>query len=106
MFDRRGRRLVLNENGRALLPRAQAHLPQVRVGLERGSNEAVKRVVAEGVGLGCLSRHAMGSGLDDRRLVLLPTRLPAARRRLATVLYRDKSLGAVTQVFMRHCGAQ
>jgi DNA-binding transcriptional LysR family regulator len=81
------------------------HLPQVRVGYELGSTEAIKRVVAEGVGLGCLSRHALAQSLDDGRLVVLRTRLPAARRRLATVLHRDKHLGDVTQRFLRHCDA-
>ena len=80
------------------------HLPELRVGYELGSTEAIKRVVAEGAGLGCVSRHALTGDIDCGRLVVLRTRLPAARRRLATVLHRDKHLGAVTQRFLRHCG--
>lgn len=104
-----GQTWVLREHGSGTRQVTDAwlmrHLPQVRVGFELGSTEAIKRVVAEGVGLGCVSRHALGSSLDDQRLVLLQTRLPAARRRLATVLHRDRPLGAVTQAFLRHCNA-
>ena len=81
------------------------HLPQVQVAYELGSTEAIKRVVAEGVGLGCISRHALTPGLDDGRLVALKTRLPMARRRLATVLHRDRHLGDTTLSFLRFCAA-
>lgn len=85
------------------------HLPAVQVGYELGSTEAIKRVVAEGGGLGCLSRYALdapgGNASPGARLVELRTRLPAARRRLSTVLHRDKHLGAVTRDFLVHCGA-
>ncbi len=80
------------------------HLKQVRVGFELGSTEAIKRLVASGVGLGCLSSHAVAQALADGQLVQLRTRLPAATRRLATVVHRDKSLGRGTLDFLRHCG--
>ena len=81
------------------------HLPQVRVGFELGSTEAIKQVVAAGGGLGCLSRHAVRQALEDGRLVALRTRLPAARRRLATVVHKDKQLGGTTRGFLAHCKA-
>jgi DNA-binding transcriptional LysR family regulator len=82
-----------------------AHLPQVIVGYELGSTEAIKRVVAEGGGLGCVSRHALDSeGSVGRRLVVLRTRLPAARRRLCAVLHREKHLGEVTSALLATCG--
>ncbi len=80
------------------------HLKQVRVGFELGSTEAIKRLVASGVGLGCLSSHAVAQALADGQLVQLRTRLPAATRRLATVVHRDKRLGRGTLDFLRHCG--
>jgi DNA-binding transcriptional LysR family regulator len=80
------------------------HLPQVRVGHELGSTEAIKRVVAEGAGLACLSRHAVAPDLADGRLVIVRSRLPAARRRLATVLRHDRTPGETTLRFLRHCG--
>ena len=81
------------------------HLPHVRVGFELGSTEAIKQVVAAGGGLGCLSRHAVRQALEDGRLVALRTRLPVARRRLATVVHKDKQLGGSTRGFLAHCKA-
>jgi DNA-binding transcriptional LysR family regulator len=82
------------------------HLGSLNIGFELGSTEAIKQVVAAGTGLGCLSRHAVAQALADGHLVALRTRLPAARRRLATVVHRDKQLGVTTHDFLRHCQAQ
>lgn len=81
------------------------HLPQVRVGYELGSTEAIKHVVAAGAALGCLSRHAVAQSMADGHLVALRTRLPPARRRLALVTHRDKRLGSAAAAFVRHCQA-
>jgi DNA-binding transcriptional LysR family regulator len=40
------------------------NLEQVRVDLELGSSEAVKRAVAAGIGLGCLSRHTVLDAIE------------------------------------------
>ena len=68
-----------------------------------GSAEAIKRVVAVGSALGCLSREAVARDLAQGALVELATRLPRATRRLAIVLHRDKHLGRGTEAFVRHC---
>jgi DNA-binding transcriptional LysR family regulator len=91
---------VLREHGSGTRKVADAwlmqHLPQVRLGFELDSTEAIKRVVAEGAGLACLSRHALAQSLDDGRLVVVRTRLPAARRRLVTVVRQDRPPGGTT----------
>jgi len=79
------------------------NLPEVQVGFELGSTEAIKRVVASSDALGCLSRHAVAQSLADGQLVELSTRLPPATRRLATVMHREKRLGRTTADFLRHC---
>lgn len=81
------------------------NLDAVHVGFELGSTEAIKRVVAAGGGLGCLSRHAVAQSIDDGRLVELRTRLPRAARRLAIVVHTDKRLGRATRRFLEHCTA-
>jgi DNA-binding transcriptional LysR family regulator len=80
-------------------------LPEVRISLELGSNEAVKRAVRSGLGLGCLSRLAVCETLGQGLLVELRTRLPPMQRHLATAVHRTKRLGAVAEGFLAHCFA-
>jgi len=79
------------------------HVGPLQVAFELGSAEAIKRVVAAGAALGCLSREAVARDLAQGTLVELATRLPRATRRLAIVLHRDKHLGRGTEAFVRHC---
>lgn len=79
------------------------HLAKMEVELELGSNEAVKRVVAAGLGLGCLSRLAVKEAIAEGWLVELSTTLPPMQRTLSIVLHRAKQLGASAEGFLRHC---
>jgi DNA-binding transcriptional LysR family regulator len=79
------------------------HVGSIDVGFELGSTEALKRLVATGAAVGCLSRHAVTDALADGSLVELPTRLPPMRRRLAIVLHKDKHLGRGADDFVRQC---
>lgn len=81
------------------------HLAAVHVELELGSNEAVKRVVAEGLGLGCLSRLAVTEAIAQGWLVEVATTLPPMQRTLSIVLHRAKKLGTGAEGFVRHCTA-
>ncbi len=78
-------------------------LGRVAVEMELGSNEAVKRAVASGLGLGCLSQLAVADALAQGWLVALKTPLPALQRALATVVHKAKPLGAAAQDFLQHC---
>lgn len=79
------------------------HLPGMHVELELGSNEAVKRAVAAGTGLGCLSRLAVEEAIRQKSLVELSTSLPEMQRTLSIVLHRAKKLGSAAQDFLKHC---
>lgn len=79
------------------------HLRAVDVDLELGSNEAVKRAVAAGLGLGCLSRHAAVDAIKQGWLVEVRTSLSEMRRTLSIVTHRSKKLGSVSQDFLQHC---
>lgn len=81
------------------------HLGQINVAFELGSPEAIKRLLATGAALGCLSRQTVAQALADGTLVELRTRLPPAVRRLAMILHRDKRLGRGTEDFVGHCAA-
>ncbi len=82
------------------------HLHRIRLGLELGSTEAIKRVVARGTGLGFLSRHAVAGSLVEGSLVEVRTRLPVETRMLSVVVHRNKRLGRTTAAFAAHCGAR
>ncbi|NRF72063.1 LysR family transcriptional regulator [Aquincola sp. S2] len=79
------------------------HLGRAPVGLELGSNEAVKRAVAAGLGIGFLSRHAVTDAVQQGWLVELKTPFPPMRRMLAVVVHRSRRLGSVAQGFLQHC---
>jgi DNA-binding transcriptional LysR family regulator len=77
----------------------------LRIELELGSSEAVKRVVAAGVGIGCLSRKAVAEALAGGWLVELATRLPRAPRALSIVTHRERRVGRVAEAFIDSCVA-
>jgi DNA-binding transcriptional LysR family regulator len=79
------------------------HLGSVEIGFELGSSETLRRVVATGAALGCLSRHAAAGALASGSLVELRTLLPRQDRRLAIVLHRNKQLGRGARDFVEHC---
>ena len=79
------------------------HVGPLQAEFELGSTEAIKRLAAAGVGLACLSRHAVSDALGQGTLVELRTRLPPMRRRLAIAVRRDRRLGQATEDFIAHC---
>jgi DNA-binding transcriptional LysR family regulator len=79
------------------------HLPEVRVELELSTNEAVKRAVAAGIGLGCLSELAVRDAVEQGWLVQLDTVLPVFERTLSIVRHRAKNPGSAAEGFLRHC---
>lgn len=78
-------------------------LGRFRIEMELGSNEAVKRAVASGLGVGLLSIHAVAEAIDAGLLVRLQTPLPAMRRALAIVTHRDRRPGRMLAAFLRQC---
>ncbi|HYE71171.1 MAG TPA: LysR family transcriptional regulator [Aquabacterium sp.] len=78
-------------------------LNEVRVDLELGSNEAVKRAVALGLGLGCLSGLAVADAIEQGWLVEVRTPFAKQQRTLSIVVHRAKKLGSVSGEFLRHC---
>lgn len=78
-------------------------LGRFRIEMELGSNEAVKRAVASGQGVGLLSIHAVAEAIDAGLLVRLSTPLPPMRRALAIVTHRDRRPGQLLAAFLGHC---
>jgi DNA-binding transcriptional LysR family regulator len=83
----------------ALLP----HLHRLRTDIEFGSAEAIKQAAAEGLGLTCLSRHAVEDLLKLGRLVELRTELPPLERRLYLLRHERRYESPALAAFVRHC---
>ncbi|MGH8263641.1 MAG: LysR family transcriptional regulator [Steroidobacteraceae bacterium] len=106
----RGGKWLLRESGsgtrestdNALLP----HLQSLQVAMTLGSPEAIKYAVAEGVGLGCLSRAVVQDLVGARRLSVLATRLPRLTRQLALIHHERKLLSDSLQRFIAFCMTQ
>jgi DNA-binding transcriptional LysR family regulator len=77
----------------------------LNIELELGSSHAIKRVVASGVGIGCMSRYAVADALADGSLVELKTTLPKNSRALSIVLHRERRPGRTMQGFIDFCKA-
>lgn len=81
-------------------------IPQVsdmHVELELSTNEAVKRAVAAGIGLGCLSELAVRDAVNQGWLVQLGTTFPIIDRTLSIVRHRSKKLGVAAEGFLAYC---
>ena len=78
-------------------------LGRFRIEMELGSNEAVKRAVASGLGVGLLSVHAVAEAVAAGALTRLQTPLPPMRRALAIVTHRERPTGRVLAGFLAHC---
>lgn len=80
-----------------------SHLPEMQLELELSTNEAVKRAVAAGIGLGCLSQLAVQDAVRQGWLVQLTTTFAPVERTLSVVRHRSKKLGTAAEDFMKHC---
>ena len=80
-------------------------VPALHVELELGTNEAVKRAVAAGIGLGCLSELAVRDAVQQGWLVRIVPAFPVMERTLSIVRHRSKKLGGAAEAFLRHCTA-
>ncbi|MDB6097437.1 MAG: hypothetical protein QOK23_4833 [Gammaproteobacteria bacterium] len=83
----------------ALLP----HLLNIQPAMTLGSSEAIKNLVAEGLGVSCLSRSVVQDLLAAGRLCVLATRLPRLLRRTSLIHHRSKLLSTPLRNFMEHC---
>lgn len=83
----------------ALLP----HLHRLRTEAELASAEAIKLAAAEGMGLTCLSRHAIADLVKLGRLAILPTPLPRIERTLYLIHHERRYLSPALERFIAFC---
>lgn len=73
---------------------------RLKVRFSLASNEAIRDLVASGMGLAVLSRHALGRMVEDGELVILKVRGFPLRRPWSVVHRRDKLLSLPAQAFI------
>ena len=66
------------------------YLHHLRAGIEFGNPEAIKRAVANGLGISCLSRYVVQDLLESGVLVAPPTGLPPLKRQFYLVMHQQK----------------
>ncbi|MDP9968994.1 DNA-binding transcriptional LysR family regulator [Variovorax paradoxus] len=79
----------------ALLP----HLGPLKCQLVLGSSEAIRRAVALGLGISCLSRVLVADQLRTGALVELSTELPAISRAFHIVVHQERAMSNTFQSF-------
>lgn len=88
------------------LERRLGRPPSLKVPLALDQNEAIKRAVAAGIGLGCMSSLAVADELAQGRLVPLTVPGLDLRRNFSLVWHREKFLTRGMQAFLALCRAR
>ena len=100
-----GERFILRERGSGTRLACDDHFaasgvsPAVR--LEMGSNEAIKQLVAGGMGLAVISRHALGPHLEDEQLTELDVAGFPIHSSWSIIYPRGKRLSPIAGEFLR-----
>ncbi len=77
-------------------------LPQLHILLELGHTEAIQRVVASGLGIGCASRLSLDEALQTGMLTLLHTPFWNLKRQLFMLIHRQKYRTYGVECFIEH----
>jgi DNA-binding transcriptional LysR family regulator len=80
------------------------HLSSLRLGVEFGNSEAIKRAVASGLGITCLSRCIVEDLLRSGALVAPPTELPPLRRRFYVAVHERKRHTRGMDLLLKYLG--
>lgn len=72
---------------------------------EMGSSEAIKRTLAQGLGISCLSRWVVADMLESSMLKVLQSGLPSFTRRFFLIRHRDKFVSPRLANFWTRCAA-
>ncbi|WP_024695582.1 LysR family transcriptional regulator [Pseudomonas syringae] len=81
------------------------HLHDLEDMRQMGSSEAIKRTLAQGIGISCLSRRVVADLLASGELQMLNSPLPPLTRRFFLIRHRDKFVSTSLQRFSEQCRA-
>lgn len=77
-------------------------LAQVHILLELGHTEAIQRVVASGLGIGCASRLSLDEAMQTGTLTILNTPFWSLKRQLFMLIHRQKYRTYGIECFIQH----
>lgn len=105
LADLSDQRFILRESGSATRQSAEdclaSHNINVRVVMEIGSNEALKRAVAAGLGLGMVSKFSAAPDIKGGFITTLPVEGWSCHRPITVFYRRDQHLPAAQRAFLR-----
>ena len=70
--------------------------------LELGHTEAIQRVVASGLGIGCASRLSLDEAIQSQTLTILDTPFWNLNRQLFILIHRQKYRTYGVECFIKH----
>jgi DNA-binding transcriptional LysR family regulator len=76
------------------------HNISVKIPLEMSSNRAIKRAVAEGIGIALISRKVANEQIQAKRLKAIPLSDPSMNRKFYMVHHKDKYISESLQSFI------
>ncbi|WP_296951256.1 LysR family transcriptional regulator [uncultured Massilia sp.] len=80
-----------------------SQLGEIRLAMELGGTEAIKRAVESGLGISCMSMTALAGAIERGNLVALPTPFLSLTRTLHILLHRDKHRTEGIDAFLALC---
>lgn len=81
----------------------QPRLHQLKSDIDLGSAQAIIEAAAEGLGITCLSLHAVRDMVKLKKLVLLRTALPRMRRTFYIIHHEHRYISPTLERFISHC---
>lgn len=91
-----GETLIVRESGSGTRSAMEGYLSdhgvELPIGMEMGSNEAIKQAVVAGLGISFISLHTLGLELQNKRLAVLKVEGTPVMRRWHIVRHRSKRL--------------
>jgi DNA-binding transcriptional LysR family regulator len=102
--DLNGQFIIMHEQDsaprRVIEDYVRKHNISVNIPLEMSSNRAIKRAVAEGIGIALISRKVANEQIQAKRLKAIPLSDPSMNRKFYMVHHKDKYISESLQSFI------
>jgi len=79
-----------------------SHNLTIRKFLELGNTEAIKKAVEASLGISCISKRAVQSELENKKLTAVPLQNIRISRKLSVIYHKDKNLSNLFNSFLQY----